>query len=202
MMRNVRSVRPMQTAKAGYIILSLLLSAFGCFLICRPEISTAVLGSIAGSLLIVFGIFKLIGYFSGDLYRLAFQFDLAFGMLLVILGTVIMTRPENLLHFLCIVTGLYVTADGLMKLQTAQDARLFGIRRWWMILAAAALTSLLGILLMLRPAAGTLLILRLFGGVLLAEGLLNLITVLMTVKIIRNQKPDMIEATYREETES
>ena len=200
-MKNVRSVLPMQTAKTGYIILSFVLCLFGIFLICRPDVSTAVIGSFAGILLIVFGIFKLIGYFSKDLYRLAFQFDLAFGILMLVLGIVILTKPENLLHFLCIVTGLYVTADGLMKLQTAHDAHRFGIGKWWAILAAAILTCILGVALLLRPGASTALIMRLFGCVVLAEGILNLLTVLMTVKIVRNQRPEIIDATYTEGNE-
>lgn len=197
-MRKVRSVLPMQAAKTGYVVLSLLLCGAGVFLICKPEISTALLGCAAGITLIVFGIFKLIGYFSKDLYRLAFQFDLAFGLLMLILGIALLTKPENLMHFLCVTAGLYVTADGLMKLQTAQDARRFGIRRWWVILGTAVLTGILGIALMLHPAAGSSILMRLFGCVTLAEGILNLLTVLITVKIIRNQKPDIIEVSYQE----
>lgn len=198
-MRTVRSVLPMQTAKAGYIVISLLLGLLGVFLFCQPDVSTAAVGDLAGILLVIFGIFKLIGYFSKDLYRLAFQFDLAFGCLLVILGIVILTKPQNLLHFLCVVTGLYVTADGLMKLQTAYDARRFGIGSWWVILAAALLTAVLGILLLVRPAQSVRLLTQIFGIVLAAEGLLNLLTVLMTVKIVRHQKPDIIEVGYEEE---
>lgn len=197
-MRHVRSVLPMQTAKTGYIVISALLCILGASIICRPDVSTAVLGSFAGIMLIVFGIFKLIGYFSKDLYRLAFQFDLAFGILMLILGIVILTKPENLMHFLCIATGLYVTADGLMKLQTVRDSRSFGIRSWWVILIAALLTCALGIALMLRPAEGSALMMQLFGGVVLAEGLLNLATVLITVKIVKNQKPDIIDVPFEE----
>jgi uncharacterized membrane protein HdeD (DUF308 family) len=196
-MRDVRSVLPMQTAKTGYIVISALLCILGVCVICRPDISTAMLGSFAGIVLIVFGIFKLIGYFSKDLYRLAFQFDLAFGILMLILGIVILTKPENLIHFMCIATGLYFTADGLMKLQTVRDSRSFGIRSWWIILIAAVLTCVLGIALMLRPTESTAFIMRLFGTAVLAEGLLNLATVLITVKIIRHQKPDIIEVPYR-----
>lgn len=198
-MRTVRSVLPMQTAKAGYIVISLLLGLLGVFLVCQPDVSTAAVGDLAGTLLVMFGIFKLIGYFSKDLYRLAFQFDLAFGCLLVILGIVILTKPQNLMHFLCVVTGLYVTADGLMKLQTAHDARRFGIGSWWVILAAALLTAVLGILLLVRPAQSVRILTQIFGIVLAAEGLLNLLTVLMTVKIVRHQKPDIIEVGYEEE---
>ena len=191
--RKVRSVVPMQTAKTGYIVVSLALCLLGLFLMIRPDISTAFIGNFAGTLLLIFGIIKIIGYYSKDLYRLAFQFDLAFGILLLILGCVILSKPENLLHFLCVVTGMYVTADSLMKLQTAHDARAFGIASWWVILSAALATGLVGILLMLRPSQSVSLLMRLFGGVLLAEGILNYVTVLMTVKIVRNQVPDVID---------
>lgn len=196
--RKVRSVVPMQAAKTGYIVISLLLALTGITLLILPEISTALIGDLAGSLLLLFGVFKIVGYYSKDLYRLAFQFDFAFGFLLLVLGIVILTKPAQLLQFLCVVTGLYVTADSLSKIQTAYDAKRFGIPHWWMILLIAICTGIIGILLMLRPSESTNLMVQIFGGVLLAEGLLNLITVLMTVKIVRNQVPDMIDIQYKE----
>ena len=198
-MRTMRSVLPMQTAKAGYIVISAVLSLLGIFLMRQPDVSTAAVGTAAGVLLVIFGIIRLIGYFSRDLYRLAFQFDLAVGILLLILGIILLTKPQDLLHFLCVVTGMYVTADGLMKLQTAHDAHRFGIASWWMILAAALLTSAAGVCLLVRPAQSVRIGMQLFGAVLLAEGLLNLLTVLVTVKIVRNQKPDVIDIDYEEE---
>ena len=198
-MRTMRSVLPMQTAKAGYIVISAVLGLLGIFLMRQPDVSTAAVGTAAGVLLVIFGIIRLIGYFSRDLYRLAFQFDLAVGILLLILGIILLTKPQDLLHFLCVVTGMYVTADGLMKLQTAHDAHRFGIASWWMILAAALLTSAAGVCLLVRPAQSVRIGMQLFGAVLLAEGLLNLLTVLVTVKIVRNQKPDVIDIDYEEE---
>ena len=89
-----------------------------------------------------------------------------------------------------------------MKLQTAHDAYRFGLRSWWAILTAAVLTCILGVALRLRPGESTSIIMRLFGCVVLAEGILNLLTVLMTVKIIRNQQPDIINASYTEGDQS
>lgn len=197
-MRTVRSVLPMQTAKAGYAVISVIFSLLGVFLICKPEVSTAAVGTAAGFLLAVFGVIKLVGYFSRDLYRLAFQFDLACGLLLLILGIVLLTKPQDLMRFLCAATGFYVTADGLMKIQTAHDAQRFGLRSWWAILLTAVLTAGAGILLLVRPAQSVRILTQLLGCVLCAEGLLNLLTVLMTVKIVRNQKPDVIEVQFEE----
>ena len=60
------------------------------------------------------------------------------------------------------------------------------------------LTGAVGVLLMLRPGESVSLMIRILGGVLVAEGALNLITVLMTVKIVQNQKPDIIDVQSEE----
>lgn len=194
----MRSVIPMHTAKIGYSAVSILLLVLGMLLLCKPDLSIMLAGTIAGWLLILFGVFKLIGYFSRDLYRLAFQYDFAFGILMCLLGIVILSHPENLLHFLCIVTGLTVTADALLRLQTAREAKEFGLPAWWAILLSGILTGVFGVILLFRPSESTVVLTRLFGAAIAAEGILNLITVLIAVKIIRNQKPDIIETTYKE----
>ena len=75
----MRSVLPMKAAKIGYIILSVLYCVLGILLITMPELSITALGILLGIGMIVFGIVKIVGYFSKDLFRLAFQYDLAFG---------------------------------------------------------------------------------------------------------------------------
>ncbi|MBD9004923.1 MAG: DUF308 domain-containing protein [Faecalibacterium prausnitzii] len=97
---QMRSVTPMKTAKTGYIILSALLCALGMTLILFPGFSASALGIVCGAVMILFGVVKLVGYFSRDLYRLAFQYDLACGCLLILLGLVMLLRPDSLLYLL------------------------------------------------------------------------------------------------------
>ena len=197
-MTYVRSVVPMRTAKIGNIALAAALIAAGIGLLVKPDVSTALIGDLVGIVLTLCGIFRLIGYFSKDLYRLAFQFDLIYGIVLIVLGIVTLTKPQNLLHMLSIAAGICVIADGLLKLRIAADSRRFGIRHSWLIAGTAVLTLALGLLLVFCPAESVRLLTRCLGLVLLAEGVLNLITVIMTVKITKNQKPDLIEATFTE----
>ena len=197
-MTYVRSVVPMRTAKIGNIALAAALIAAGIGLLVKPDVSTALIGDLVGIVLTLCGIFRLIGYFSKDLYRLAFQFDLIYGIVLIVLGIVTLTKPQNLLHMLSIAAGICVIADGLLKLRIAADSRRFGIRNSWLIAATAVLTLAVGLLLAFCPAESVRLLTRCLGLVLLAEGVLNLITVIMTVKITKNQKPDLIEATFTE----
>ena len=118
--------------------MSVLLCVLGVVLFVWPGVSVAVIGELLGIGMIVFGAVKVAGYLSRDLFRLAFQYDLAFGVLLIALGIVTLTHPGETIGFLCVVYGILVLSDGLFKVQIAVDAKRFGIDRWWAILLAAA----------------------------------------------------------------
>ena len=111
--------------------MSVLLCVLGVVLFVWPGVSVAVIGELLGIGMIVFGAVKVAGYLSRDLFRLAFQYDLAFGVLLIALGIVTLTHPGETIGFLCVVYGILVLSDGLFKVQIAVDAKRFGIDRWW-----------------------------------------------------------------------
>lgn len=187
-----------QTAKVGYIIISILLCALGIVLIAVPDFSASMLCWIGGALLILFGLVKIIGYCSKDLYRLAFQYDLAFGILLIALGVILIIRSDTMMNVICIFLGICILADALLKIQISIDSKVFGIRRWWLILTVAVITGIAGFLLVLHPSEGTQIVMTLLGIALLTEGVLNLVTILTAVKIIRRQMPVVIDEEYED----
>lgn len=197
----MRSVAPMRVAKIGYIIMSVLLCVFGVLLIADPDISLSVIGIVCGALFIVFGLVRLVGYFSKDLYRLAFQYDLAFGLLMIALGIIMLLSPESLMNFICIALGLSIFADGLFKVQIAIDSKRFGLSTWWLIMALAVITVVVGIVLVARPSDSSRVLIVLMGVSMLCEGLLDLGTVITAVKIIKHQQPDVIVVEADEESE-
>ena len=187
-----------KAAKTGYIIISILLSVLGIVLIAVPDFSVTLLCVLGGGIMMLFGLVKIIGYCSKDLYRLAFQFDLAFGILFVVLGFILIIRTDAMVNLICIVMGICVLADALLKIQISIDSKTFGIQKWWLILAMAILTGVAGFLLVFRPSESIQIIMILFGIALITEGVLNLITILIAVKIIRHQMPEVIDAEYCE----
>lgn len=187
-----------QTAKIGYILISLMLCALGVVLIVCPGVSAGLLCKISGVIMLLFGSIKIIGYFSKDLYRLAFQYDLAFGILIMALGVIMIARANVMISIICIILGIYVLADALLKVQMAIDAKAFGISKWWLILTVAILTGVVGFLLVLRPSESAQVVMVLLGLSLISEGLLNLITILTAVKIIRRQRPEIIDTDTAE----
>ena len=195
---KMRSVTPMRIAKIGYIVMSVMFCIAGALFIALPDISITMIGISMGIAMIVFGIVKLVGYFSRDLFRLAFQFDLELGILLLVLGLIVLIQPDDLMTFICIVLGISILTDGLFKVQIALDSKRFGIKSWWVILALAVVAGTIGVFLIFRSAKSAQFLTVLLGVSILAEGILNLYTVISTVLIIKHQQPDVIEIEYSE----
>ena len=78
-----------------HVIVSALLFFSGVFLIAWPDIGGVAARWLVGANLILTGTVRMLGYFSNDLYRLAFQYDLAIGGLSAILGILIFIASQN-----------------------------------------------------------------------------------------------------------
>ena len=153
--------------KNAYTVMTICLIALGAALLFAPQLGLKTLCVVYGVFLIVYGVTKLSGYFAKDLFQLAFQFDLAQGIVSIVLGIIIML------------------VDGALKIQTAVEAKHFGIERWWLILVMSFVVAFVGILLLVTPFETAGMIVRLIGLNLSLDGILNLFVVRNTVETIR-----------------
>ena len=187
----MRSTKPMLAAKIGYIVMSALCAIFGIALVIgNQELILSDFGTLTGIFMITFGAVKLVGYFSKDLFRLAFQHDMASGLLMVIIGVFVLFKPDDAANNIHIILGVLAAADALLKIQISLDSKKFGIKLWWLILAVAVICCGVALSLLFRPG-DFLRLMTLFVGILLmTEGALNLLVVIFTVKIIKHQVPD------------
>lgn len=142
-----------------------------------------------GTMCIIVAAAKLIGYFSNDLYRLAFQFDLTLGIFAGVIGVLMFVGPEGIIGFLPTIIGIYVILDGALKLQIALDARKFGMTKWLIILITSIIICLLGIsaeiTLYAGLESGTLITLAV---ALMADGLENCFVTAYTVRVRARKK--------------
>ena len=184
---KTRSTLPMQVAKYGYIAISIVFCLAGLALIIFPAPSAHTIAICLGIAMLIFGAVKLVGYFSRDLYRLAFQYDLQFGILLIIMGIIVLVKP-----------GICTLVDCLFKTKIALDAKKFGIRQWWLTMGMAIITGVAGLLLAFRPSEAIEVITILLGICLLSDGILNLSVAFSLVKIVKHQQPDVIDVEYYE----
>lgn len=181
---DMDSLRTLKIARNGYIVMSCVFCALGAFLIARPDSSAGIICSLIGIIFIINGVIKIIGYFSKDFYCLAFQFDFAFGILMIAVGTLILIRKDTILNLIFAIFGLMILSDALFKIQMSIDARKFGLDLWFRILVVAIVTGVFGMVLLVDPGGGVRLTMILTGIGFLLEGVLNLYVVLYTVKIM------------------
>lgn len=148
-------------------MISILFYLSGILCLAVPDISGKAAAIAGGIILIVYGIIKIIGYFSKDLYCLAFQYDFACGTLLLILGIVILAANQKFKGYLLSALGVLILLDSLLCIQTSMDAKRFGLSSWPVILAFSILSGALGAILILTNTQ------TIAGCSLLAEGLMR-----------------------------
>lgn len=193
----MNSLRTLKIARNGYIVMAVIFCILGLFLIVNPTEAMKIICVLAGILFIADGIIKIIGYFSRDFYCLAFQFDLGFGILMIAIGILILVKRESILRLIFVIFGLVILADALLRIQMSVEAKKFGLKLWWVLLAVAIATGVFGMLLLIDPAGGAKLTVIFTGTAFLLEGILKLCVVIYTVKL-RNGSNVVYEEDFTE----
>ena len=169
-------------AKRCYITTSSLFILLGAAFLFWPQTSLSVLARIVGVVMLFSGASKLIGYFSNDPYRIAFQFDFAMGVLTCAFGSVLLLFPDKVAKYLTVMIGVFVIIDALISIQNAIEAYRFGIGKWYFLLAGGIITLALGVCALIKPLSATMLVTRFGGAALLVDGVQNIIVAILTVK--------------------
>lgn len=182
-------MKQQKLAKAGYLIISAVFYIAGAAYIVLPEVSPLTLCTLSGIVLIAYGVIKIIGYFSKDLYCLAFQYDLACGLLLIVFGVIALVRSQQIIPHLSMGLGTLILLDSLLSIQMSRDAKQFGLETWYVILAAAIAAGVLGGVVIISPFHTTLGQHIAAGCALLAQGFKSRCIVHYTVKSIERRIP-------------
>lgn len=177
------TLRPIKFARTGYILISILFYLSGALCLTVPNISGKAVAIAGGIILIVYGIIKIIGYFSKDLYCLAFQYDFACGIFLLVLGIVVLSANQNFKGYLLSGVGILILLDSLLCIQTTLDAKRFGLSSWSLILALSILAGILGAALIITSSQ------VIAGCSLLAEGFMRHYLVHCTVYLSPDNNP-------------
>lgn len=184
-------MKQIKFARTGYILISILFYFSGIICIAVPGIDEKIGATAGGLILIVYGIIKITGYLSKDLYCLAFQHDFACGLFLIVLGFVVLIMGRDSKGHLLSGLGILILLDSLLSIQTSMDARRFGLSAWPVILASSILSGALGVVLII---VNTQII---AGFSLLAEGFMRHYIVQCTVYL----SPDYHPSSEKEDHE-
>lgn len=147
-------MKKIRMARDGYVLISIIFYIVGIVCMTIPSISPLVL-----------------------------QYDLACGIFLIVLGVIVLGCNLRIRSYLSPGLGLLILLDAVLKVQTAKDAKVFGLEIWKWILTLSIIVATFGILIIIKPFQESQISHVIIGCGFFAEGLMNHLTVKDTVKI-------------------
>lgn len=176
-------MKQIQIAKTGYYLISAIFYSLGIINLIHPFKASLSVCNLSSIILIFYGIVKIIGYYCDDLYSLAFQYDLASGLLLIIAGIIVLIWQSSIYNYLSKGMGLLILLDSLLKIQMAQVAKKFGLETWYVILLLAIAAGIIAVLLIIEPFKQQILQQLIISLALIFEGMMNHYVIKNTVKL-------------------
>ena len=174
-------MKKLQFARSGYMMISCVFYIAAVIYLAFPDLPEMALSCFSGVILIVYGIIKLVGFFSEDLYCLAFRYDLTFGLLILVIGVLVLVKNASVAQYLTPGLGWIALLDNLFHIQMSKEARDFGMERWKLILGLSITAGVLSVLLIIHGFPGPQATRILTCVVLLAAGAINQCIVMQTV---------------------
>lgn len=168
-----------------YIAAGIVFALVGLVFMIFPKMSLNIICVIAGAVMIAFGIIKVFAYFSDDRYHIAFQFDLALGILSTIVGIIVLIHSDWVISVLPIIAGLLITINALFSLQASIDAKRFGLGVWGVMLALSLVCIVLGVVLVFFPVKSSIVIIELYGAGCLLAGIEKVVAAIYATQRIK-----------------
>lgn len=182
------------------IIISIISIAIGIAFLIFPKTSLSTLCLITGILTVIYGLAKIVGYYSDDAFCLAFQFDLALGVLALIFGIILIVRPKYIVSFFPVLMGIAILTSGLFTFQTSRESKIFGIKYWLVLFIVSVFCVGIGLVLIFNPFESAVAKTRVVGASIILSGIERLTVALLTVKKRKKSRVDengYIEVDYK-----
>lgn len=154
-------------------ISSLILFLVGLFLLIFPEKAISLVSYIIGIIILVNGIIHLIRYFSKKTE--VFSFGLMTGIIFVITGIIFISTPETIASIIPFLLGGWIVIKSLIKIQIALNLKSYQSSSWMSILIVSIVTLVFGIIMILNPFDGAVVMTRVIGGFLVVYSILDII---------------------------
>lgn len=167
------------------IITSLAFAIIGILLMIYPaEIITAI-SIIVGIGIIIAGIFAFLRYFRNVEMKNYFKFDLIYGVICVIAGTLLILNPKTVTSILPLVLGVWIIINSIIKIQYALTIKQYDKNAWVSTMVLAIITLACGILFVFNPFKGATILTQIIGGMITFYSVIDIINSCILKKKVR-----------------
>lgn len=167
------------------IVTSVIILVLGIFLFIQPDTIIRMISIILGGVILIPGIISLIDYFKNK-----YQASLISGVVTIIIGLILIINTKLVASILPFILGIYFIVNGINRLQYALQ-----LKSQKMNYTASLVFSLLiiicGILFIINPFGGALVITKVMGIFMVIYALLDLTNTIIIKKEMHEVKQEM-----------
>lgn len=172
-----------KVVKLQSLLTALALIVVGILFMVFPADASRIVCITCGWALIIWGVLKAVTWFVNDLRAIG-SYSLVGGIALLAFGILIVLHPDFTAGVVTLVFGILLIIDSVVKIQQAADMGRLKVPFWWSLLIVAAVTLVLGILIVCDPFANADVLAVFIGASLLTDGVLDIVTLIYyTVKV-------------------
>lgn len=159
----------------------------GLVLLMFPRVALDVALYGISVLIILSGAMRIYEYFqqSNDASAL-FQSDLIMGMLCLGLGIYMITNVHGVEKLVPTLFGILLLGSAIVNVQRALDAKAASNPKWKVVMGIAAVSAIVGLLILYNPFGALNTVVKIIGGSLIYEGVADLVSLKLLGKELRH----------------
>lgn len=169
-------MRLLKEIKANLITSSIVYIVLGAIMIILPGFVNDFFSTIIGLVILIFGVAELASYVSIRSYVPSAKYTLFFGLSLSLFGIYVLLNPNFISSIIPVISGILIIVDAINKLKQTSELKQAKYDKWWVNLIISIVLLIFGCILTKNPFGTVNLMIRIFGAVLLVDGLYDLLT--------------------------
>ncbi len=178
----------------GNIIYAICLIVLGLVFIIWPADSRQLLIRVLGALLVLAGAALIVLYFKAK--KRGLPVSIVGGVILVVLGILMLAKPENFVQFVIIVAGAFIGASGVLNFCQTLSLAMSRFRLWWVAMILSIFTIVFAVLVISQPGKVADVIFIVTGIFLVLDGISDLWLARMIhsdVRAVRNEVSAIVD---------
>ena len=166
------------------ITISVVFALLALLLIIKPNEMMSVVSILLGAVFIIMGFLRLVDYFTSGEKE---DYLLTFALIFMVIGAIVMLRPQIVSNLFNIVLGIWIIASGIKNFQTSLVWKDVKSSYWTLAVLFSMIIIIAGIIILIN----TTLALKIVGIIItLDRVLLDILTRLIFMKKIKNYVKD------------
>lgn len=169
------------------LISSIVFLLFGLILFFNPEVTISSISYILGGILIIIGFINFLKYvLNNDKVIKSFDFNLVYGIVGMIAGVVLVLNPTAIATIIPLIIGVIVVVSSAIKINYALLLKQMNNIKWKPAFIVSLLSLICGIVLILNPFKGAVVITKAIGLLIITYAILEIIEFIILLKSLKN----------------